>query len=461
MTTEVAEAIESIRTETLATLDTKSQETLGQYFTPLKAAEIMVGLFDLPKVSKVRILDPGAGTGVLSSTLAQKVLTENPDAVVELSAIELDTTLHEPLTKSLNAVSKAFPGRIVFEILGVDFVDFALTSAREFDLVIQNPPYKKIPARSETNLKLIRANLGSPNIYATFIELGLNLLVDRGQLVSITPRSFMNGTYFSKLRKRVLSQASIVSLHIFHSRGEVFRDTGVLQEAIIVHWSKSSSSPSKVRVHSSVSHTTKIQKHLAPYELVVTNDFIYVPSRDADTETIEEIKKYKARLEHFGLKVSTGKVVDFRNRELISIAKVPLSYPMIYPTNLKMGLVKHPLGSKGQWFTPRSDSENKMLLPAGAYVVLKRFSSKEEHRRLVAAVLNTKTPVALDNKLNYIHTSGNGISLEQAETLAEWFNSPLADAYFRIFSGHTQVNAGDLNDFPIPDLSISGKKTTH
>ena len=59
---------------------------------------------------------------------------------------------------------------------------------------------------------------------------------------------------------------------------------------------------------------------------------------------------------------------------------------------------------------------------------------------------------AFDNKLNYIHCSGRGVDRGLALGLAVWLNSKQVDDFFRVFSGHTQVNAGDLRQMKFPSL---------
>jgi adenine-specific DNA-methyltransferase len=85
---------------------------------------------------------------------------------------------------------------------------------------------------------------------------------------------------------------------------------------------------------------------------------------------------------------------------------------------------------------------------------VKRFSSKEERRRIVAAVLSPATipgdVIAFENHLNYFHRDGHGLPLSLARGLAAYLNSSLVDAYFRQFSGHTQVNATDLRKLHYP-----------
>jgi adenine-specific DNA-methyltransferase len=60
--------------------------------------------------------------------------------------------------------------------------------------------------------------------------------------------------------------------------------------------------------------------------------------------------------------------------------------------------------------------------------------------------------VGFENHLNYFHANGQGLSRTLARGLAAYLNSPLVDDYFRLFSGHTQVNAADLRRLPYPSL---------
>ncbi len=87
----------------------------------------------------------------------------------------------------------------------------------------------------------------------------------------------------------------------------------------------------------------------------------------------------------------------------------------------------------------------------------KRFSAKEEKRRLVAVVYDPRvigdTPVAFENHVNYFHAANRGIKEDLAWGLAAYLNSSLLDSYFRTFNGHTQVNATDLRSLPYPSTS--------
>jgi adenine-specific DNA-methyltransferase len=88
------------------------------------------------------------------------------------------------------------------------------------------------------------------------------------------------------------------------------------------------------------------------------------------------------------------------------------------------------------------------------YVLTRRFTAKEEPRRVVAALydptLLSEPLVGFENHLNYYHRDGNGLPMDLARGLVAYLNSTFVDAYFRQFNGHTQVNATDLRNLKYP-----------
>jgi hypothetical protein len=88
--------------------------------------------------------------------------------------------------------------------------------------------------------------------------------------------------------------------------------------------------------------------------------------------------------------------------------------------------------------------------------VVRRFSSKEEKRRIVATVVRPEsfpgaTRLGFENHLNVFHVNRQGLPEALARGLAVFLNSSAVDAEFRRFSGHTQVNATDLRRMKYPD----------
>jgi adenine-specific DNA-methyltransferase len=87
--------------------------------------------------------------------------------------------------------------------------------------------------------------------------------------------------------------------------------------------------------------------------------------------------------------------------------------------------------------------------------VIKRFSSKEEKRRIGANVVSPKLfnnaeYIGFENHLNILHENKKGLSEDMAWGLSAYLNSEPVDNYFRSFSGHTQVNASDLKRMKYP-----------
>lgn len=444
----------------LAALDAGSRADLGQFFTPVAVAGLMARLPRLPRDGVLRVLDPGAGSGVLSAAVVDRLRREAPGLGVAVTAVEIDERLRGVLSETLTDLEDVgVRTRLVEE----DFVDWALRTDERFDLVIQNPPYRKIRSGSSLDRALRGAGIAVPNIYAGFMALGSLLLDEGGQQVSITPRSWMNGVYFSEFRRALLARLGIDSIHTFRSRSEVFGDLGVLQETIIVSVTRGVA-PTTVRLSSSVDHREAPVTRTVPYSQVVTGDFIFVPASDEDGVAVSWMERARCALADLGLSVSTGRVVDFRSRDLLRAVPGESTAPMVYPANIVGARIAHPRSAlrKPQWFEADPARSSRLLVPAGAYVLVKRFSAKEERRRIVAALWSDDRPPAFDNKLNYIHRAGSGLDMDVAAGLVAWLNSRRVDAYFRVFSGHTQVNAGDLRRmrFPSPEqLRLLGQST--
>ena len=103
-----------------------------------------------------------------------------------------------------------------------------------------------------------------------------------------------------------------------------------------------------------------------------------------------------------------------------------------------------------------NEATRALFVPSGWYVVTRRFSAKEEPRRIVAAVYDPTRvdapSIAFENHLNYYHINGRGMPAELAKGLAVFLNATCVDTQFRQFNGHTQVNATDLRKLGYPSL---------
>lgn len=460
----LTERVEKRRVVALEEIDSAQQARLGQFFTPQQAATLLASLPSLPNAGTVRVLDPGSGVGSLAAALAARVLSAGLD--LDLVAVEVDEQLATSLETTLGDIEETFrqTGRTArTALVQEDYVaplSFALSRedvfGPPFDVVIMNPPYMKLASNSLHRQVVAKLGADCPNLYAAFLAVATLDLHAGGQLVAITPRSFANGTYFTQFRSFLLEHLALDHVHVFESRSKVFADTGVLQENVVFNGTRQGK---RRRVVLSVSHahTDEPSQVEVPYETVIQPDdpdmFIRILAGDGDSNLAAEMAALPATLGDLGIQVSTGRVVDFRFKQCLAAADAAGSYPLIYPGNVRGGRVEWPRAiRKHQGFVEREPSDAKLLLPKGNYVVVKRFSAKEERRRLVAAVWldDQAGQVALENHLNYFHIRGRGLDRSLAVGLSYWLNSTLIDKFFRTFSGHTQVNAGDLRSLRFP-----------
>lgn len=420
---------------------------VGQVFTPREAAVLVASKLDLPATKRIRVLDPGAGTGSLSAALVSRIRHERPDATVELVVVERDGRLIPALQQTLGEIESS--EQVKSSLVYADYLlDDAHLGGEPFDLIIMNPPYGKLAARSPERLAIRTLGVEVPNLYAAFMARGLSQLSPGGQMVAIVPRSFMNGTYFESFREFLLGSSALRHIHVFESRNTVFRDSGVLQESVIVTV-EAGGAPGPVDVGVSQANVPAPHQYTAGFDKVVVptdpHQFIRIPDEHGEDVVADRT------LGDLGLVVATGRVVDFRSRSYCLEEPGETTVPLVYPGNCDAGVIVWPRTlkrPKPQHFDARDEFATKQVHAPGRYLVVKRFTAKEEARRVVAAVWEAEGPVAFENKTNVI---GPIADRSVAVGLSLWLNSGPLDKFFRTFSGHTQVNAGDLRTLPIPD----------
>lgn len=462
MVAEVITAIDARRQRCGDGLDPLRRSELGQYFTPAPVADFMAQLLDVSSEA-ARLLDPGAGVGSLTAAAAAR-WAAGRGGPLKATLVEKDETLIRSLGETVRDLSAIHD--VEAELVTADFVEWAVdrvcgfgaVHAPQFDVVLMNPPYHKIGSSSPERRRLSAVGVEAPNIYAGFVALAARLLVDGGQLVAITPRSFTNGPYFRRFRRDLLGLVALQRIHVFDARDVAFADSEVLQENVIFS-ARRGRAPSSVVVSSSRSVGCSVGQRSVPYEdLVHPHDmdaFIHVAVDDEAAEYARQMASLPCRLPDLDLKVSTGSVVDFRLKEFLRNAPEHGTVPLIYPTHVRGRTVTwpQPNGRKPNAFVRTAESE-KWLMPAGVYVVVKRFSAKEEPRRVVATVVDPEDlpgdAFAFENHLNVFHSGGHSLDADLARGLAAFLNTTVVDQYFRQFNGHTQVNAGDLRSLRYP-----------
>lgn len=472
-----SEISEKLRNDVVIELDPRKRSSLGQFMTPSSTSEFMASLFTNLDLPEIRLLDPGSGMASLSSAFTNEVIKrEAKPGKIYYSCFEVDEALAQPSLQALEKGSDIFNREKLSFSFDLHNTDFVLSECErlsnqmflekepsiKYTNVITNPPYKKIRNDSDHRKALRSIGIETGNLYSAFMAISILMLEENGEIVAIIPRSFCNGLYFKSFREMLHKSISIKSIHLFHSRTKAFKQDKVLQENIIIHGIKGGVK-SKINITSSDGlDFNNIHTRETEYSNVIDDNdkelFIRIISTEEEQNILDKLKPLKHSLVDLDLEVMTGQVVGFRSREHLIKEGVKYDVPLLYPINLSDGKISWPLANcKKPQSIIYNDSTYKNILPNGYYVTIKRFSSKEEKRRIVSALLKPQDIdsdlVGFENKLNVIHFKKKGLEKEVATGLSVFLNSTIFDKAFRVFSGHTQVNATDLRSMKYPSKS--------
>lgn len=452
-----------------ATLSRDEQRAMGQFMTPPPIARFMARRL-VAEVTRdhIRVLEPAAGAGILAAAVVEALLeksdTERP-AVIELLLFELDARLIPELLFLCEAMAEAC------EEIGVvlDFVvaneDFLLselaTRAEPLPglVTISNPPFLKL--NKTTDPRVARhpyAVFGQPNIYALFMAATSRLTPTDGGWCFITPRSWMSGEYFKAARRTMLQHMNIYSLHAFESRTEGFEADAVLQETVIA-WAtgRANFAPGAnilITRSQGVNDLATSGVQALPVERVVGDDehaMFSLPLEGADP-----FEGWPATLKTYGLEVSTGRVVAFRATEFVREFAEKGTVPLLWLQHVRQQQISWPVQKKREHFRATPESA-WMLVPNAPMIVMRRFSPKEDERRVTcSAYLGhlAGDAIGLENHLNYIYRRGGQMTPAEARGLAAFLASSLVDSHFRALAGSTQVNATELRKLPLPPLAV-------
>ncbi len=464
----------------------------GQFFTPAAVARYMARQLG-PIRAGDRVLDPAIGSGVLACAVIERAIAEGQPHEFWLDGYEIDPELGQTARQVLARAKTCAAQYDIVVHTQVHIGDFVLNSIppaqpylflaensgypnfqAQYDHIIANPPYFKLNSddpRVQATAGHIR---GHTNIYTLFIALAAKMLTAQGQACFIVPRSFCSGVYFATFRQDLIQDILPVAVHLFESRQNTFKDDAILQENIILTFQRrqrrSIHLPSTARLSISTSKDTAAlgntpTRHLSLNQFLGRRFgtlFFRLPTGELDEQIISMIDNWTGSLEQYGLNVSTGPVVPFRAQPWlmdIEAVKNGQAVPLLWMHHVKPQQVEWPVtnGHKPQGISLAKEAQ-PLLVRAANYVLLRRFSAKEEPRRLIAAPFLADRYlyqwVGLENHLNYIYKKEGSLEIEEALGLSALLNSALMDRYFRIVNGNTQVNATELRVLPLPPLDL-------
>ena len=435
----------------------KERKKYGQFFTPQKTAEFMASLFsiDLDK-SELRLLDAGSGTGLLTVALVERIRENGYQGKINAVCFENDLNVLPTLKGNLERLQRELG--VDYEIHSENYLtsqnfiqkDFYKDELKPFDLIIGNPPYLKISKDASEAKGMTEICHGAPNLYFLFWAMGIHNLNPEGELVYIIPRSWTSGAYFERFRKFLFKHCVITNIHLFRSRDKVFDGESVLQETMIIKVKKTNKQPQRIKISSSKTSDFKdIRYFEVDYNTVVSeNQFVFLVTNKEEAQILSRVNSQTNTLETDNLRMRTGLIVDFRTREVLSNNEVNGAYPLFYSHHIKDGRISWPDGKEAEYIVT---DNNGYLQENADYLFVKRFTSKEEKRRLQCGIylkeeFNQYKYISTQNKINFIKCD----TPELAYGLYVLLNSTLYDSYYRILNGSTQVNSTEINLMPVP-----------
>jgi len=452
-----------------------SRKAHGQFLTPEPLAGFMAE--QLGTIANGdRILDPAMGSGTLLCAIIDRLIEEDNPLEIRVDGFELDEELYAAAQTVLrDAVVKAAEHAITIHLnlFQADFVLNAIqflrpslldspVGQRHYQHIIANPPYFKIntdDARRQAAEGLVS---GHTNIYTLFMGLAARMLVE-GHACFIVPRSFCSGAYFKRFRREFMERVAIHHVHLFEARDDAFSQDDVLQENLVITFARKdevatqsieiSSSPSLEGLDNGI-HSRRISHD----QFLSPSGLLRLPTSELDEAILDVVDSWSNSLATYSMEISTGPVVPFRAKEhLLDEPTNPSSVPLLWMQHVKPGQVMWPIN--GGFRKPQyMKCEPSLLVKNTNYVLLRRFSAKEDARRLVAAPYIAEDypfeSVGLENHLNYIRCCDREMTEAEAVGLSGLLNSGLIDRYFRISNGNTQVNATELRALPLPPLSL-------
>lgn len=458
----------------------EKRKTKGQFFTPARVARFMADMFNIKK-QQIRLLDPSAGVGMLLASFCDRLTGYSKSFELTVDAYENDPKLQPFLKAVLGTCKKTLGAKgtnLKYRIYNRDFIleneayvnNNGLFCGKEesllYDFAIANPPYYKLNKNSPHAAIMRDCTCGQPNIYTSFMMISVNMLKPGGEMVFITPRSFCSGLYYKEFRRWFLDNVKLSHVHIFESRNEIFDIDKILQENIIL---KAERKDGKANRGKMVISTTKNKRFIkmksltfSDPDLLINNSeesFIKLPCSPIDIAVLNIVDKWPFKFRDLGLEISTGPVVPFRAKRYLVLKPTSngKSVPLLWMHNMK--------GIKTIWPENKNkkpiaikvtENSKKLLLPVKNYVLVRRFSAKEEPRRLHSSVfLESEFPheaIGIENHLNYIHKPGSRLSVNEAYGISAILNTAIVDNYFRTLNGNTQVNATDMRILPFPSI---------
>lgn len=443
---------------------------IGRFFTKRSTAALLADMVEPKHSEQISILDPGAGTGILSAALLERICRAGGVSEIELVCYENDALMLPMLKNNLARLRKKcrhdYGVRLFFRIEETNFVlasqgllthDLFAASLERFDYVIMNPSSVLMAKDSPEVIALGELSQGATDLAFIFLALGYASLKEGGEMAALLPTAYANGVYIEKIRRFIAEGAYIRKLHLFAAKAKSeARGEGTRTHMLLSF--KKEPLPEGATVQISSSHKEEDGAPITtlppfPYHRIVNAEsgtLLLLKSAE-EAEIVERVESLPETITSLGLKMRTGLTLESRYPEHIRTSATDGAIPLIHPKNIVAGLTRLPTEKYIIPVIPSLSQKNKNML------FIKRVPAKSDRRHLLCSVylapqLPRFSQISTHNKLNYIdYADGREMDSAFLHGLYAVLSSDLYERYCTILSKSSQINAGEYGNLPLPD----------
>lgn len=435
---------------------------LGRFFTPSAVARELAETLPLPDREEVRILDAGAGTGILAVAAIEALCRAGRVRRIHLDAYETDERCLSALSDILERVRRRakhdYDVRLSVRILAEDFFEGARGLAEpapsdgRYDIALTHPPTGEPDEASAAALYSRRVLSRDTDLAYLFAEASAARLDEDGVMAAVLPVSFADSAEAAPLRERLFARAPLISLSLdFGKRGS---RTDKTMLAILRYGEEPPAVAVRVAKADGVDELPPI-----PYPVAVfSSEYkVLLAKSRSDVAMVRAMNSFPCRLADFGLVVKTGLTIEARYRDCMRKTREGGAVPLLHPGGLYDGQMHFPArGRECGYLIPRIPS---LATPNRTMVLVKRVPSKRDGRHLVAGVyFSGQLPhdplISTDNKLNVIRAADGEMEADFASGLAAVLSSQYYERYCTLTGALAHVNARALAELPLPEYSL-------
>lgn len=448
---------------------------LGRLFTKKDTARLMASMLDIDaEKTAFTVLDPGAGTGILSAAAVEEICKRATACKqIFLTCYETCEDFIPMLEDNLERIRKkcrhdynvklyvtVYRENYITDAKNHYTVTFFNTVEDKYDIIIANPPTELIEKGSDEAVSaggVTQLKIGAPFLFA---RMALRHLENGGQFVTVLPTSYATASQLTALRQEMAETLAVKKIHLFIGKQKNVRRAVPLKKNFVIAYSKTEKPKNIAITTSTDAGKTVTALDPLPYGFIVDaeNGTLTLPKSVEDTKIVRYISDFPETLSTLGLKMSTGLIIDSKCEGLLFTEPIKGSVPLLRAATMQGGTISFPQPIKRQYIAPVNPSliqKNKNL------IIIKRIPAKSDERFVNSAIyLASQLPayryISTHNKINFIDTKDKSAEMcaRFAFGLFALLNSTIYDRYISIVSKSKQINSKEMRDLPLPPRNI-------